>query len=295
MGASFGGGDASMDDLLVRHGPRVLQHLFGDAASPESAPEHACPPRLLQIVGDAVHEVKENGWAGAPAAAVPSLDKIMYDPDYRRMEKAMPGVMDRVREGLRAGRPAAEMRVEISDLVIEHLRNVVTGSALEGMRQSLLCGDLHEQEIGLAAINALAAEHLAAGLVDGGAPVNGAGGAGKQQLAGHIQANLIRDALFSAAAVPVPLVVKIVRGMADATSGYAHTQGTAEKNELEIAIMCAVARAVARVCAPAVPRGPRSLCEPGRQGQGGYPLVDGISREIALLLAGGHANASHRS
>ena len=280
-------GDASAESRLARHGPRILRHLFGEAASPPPASESTCPPRLFEIVRNAMLDTAGSGRQDFPAAA-PSLDEVAIDPDFRQLAESLPAAMEKAGGGLCAGFSAAELRAEITERIIGDVRNAVLGGALEGMRRNLLGGDRREQEICLAAIGELAAEHLAIGLAaaaSGGAPASGADSADRRPLAGGEASELVRAALLYAEQA-APLVAKIARAIDDAVAGYARTLGVAERGDPTIAAVSAVARAVAGARTLGVLRDPLPPCGPRRRGQGGGQVAECICREIARHLAG---------
>ena len=162
--------------------------------------------------------------------------------------------------------------------------DVVTGPAVKDARPDLSGGGRHEREIFFGIIGALAAEHLAAGLVGGSAPTPCAGDAAPPPPADCKAAGLIRAALLSAEWA-APMAVKIARGIHDATADCVRAQGAAEGSDPTIAITSAVAGAVAEVGAPAAAHGQRHPRDSGRRGRDDGRAADSICRGIARRLA----------
>lgn len=284
MGALRNGSGGASADRPPRRGLGILQHLSGGVESLAPASGSSCPPRLRQIVQSAVQEAAENDHT--PAFSALPVDAMGNDPACRQLARALQAAADRAGKDLCAGRPAAELQREIRNRVMDNVMGVVVGAAVKDERPDLLGGGhRHEQEIFFGVVGALAAEHLAAGLVRRGASAPGAGGAGLPPLNTCGATALIRDALLSAAPA-APLAVKIARSIYDATADRADEPGAEGGSDPTIAITGAVARAVARACAPAAPRGPRPAGGPERRERGGRLTSGCICREIARELAG---------
>lgn len=276
------GGNALAESRPARRGPRILRCLFGGAASPLPASEFACPPRLRRIVRNAMLDTAKS--ASSPAFSVPSLDAIGNDLGCRQLAEALPAAMERADRGLCAGLPAAELRGEIKNLIMDDVMGVVAGLAVRDAGSDLSSGGRHEREIFFGTIGALVAEHLAAGLVGGSAPAPGAGNASPPPPAGRKAAGLIRAALLSAERA-APMAAKVARGIHDATADCVRAQGAAEGNDPTITITSAVAGAVAEVGAPTVPHGQQYPRDSGRRGRGDGRATDSICRGIVRRLA----------
>ena len=265
------GRDTSMSNQTARHGPLILQHLGGGTASSAPAAKPACPPRLRRAVHGAVLALGKSG--RPPAFAAPTLKAIAADPACRRLGEAIPRAMEKARAGLRAGRVEAELQGEIRDIVMDDVRNLAIGDALEDARRGLLGDDQHEDAMYLGAIAASVAEHLAAEVI-----VDAAAEPGQVRT----PAELARDALLSAEPTLL-LIVRIVAALAGAAAEYVRGLKADEKGDPKTVMINAVAEALERIGAPAALHSLQPQGDP-KDRRSYARMSDRISREIVRQL-----------